>query len=143
MSRFRTILAVPVLAVTVSLGSPVLLADANSLERYGKILVYTGAEDTNSLFHSVYFYDKGGKLVRLIEMWNGGCCHAPAAEDFAVDGTRLTYIASFEIENKGDSMVADVLCKPLPTKRIKDPPVPELEDPEILRQYAETFAGCR
>lgn len=143
MSHLRTTVAGLFIAAATSVGSPAAWADAKALENYSKVLVHTQTEDTNSAFHSVYFYDKHGKLVRLIEMWNGGCCQAPAAEDFAVDGTTLTYIASFEIDTKGDGMVADVLCKSLPTKRIEDPPVPELEDPEILQQDAEPFAGCR
>ena len=128
------------LLTLVALGSP---AAATTLKQYGKVLVLTETEDTTSEFHYIYFYNQNNKLVRLIDVWNGGCCQAPSAHDYAIDGEKSEYTGSFILETKEGPLVRDILCTNLPTSRIDDPPKLELETLKSILEEAVPFAGCK
>ena len=88
------------------------LAGAETLFRnHSKVMIATETEDTNSVFETIYLFNKSGKVVYLIHTWNGGHGHFPIIEEFYLKGEKFRLKRSYTLEiEKPESLAKVILC---------------------------------
>jgi hypothetical protein len=128
-----------------------LLAEAETLFRkHSKIMITTETEDTNSVFETIYLFNKKGKIVYLIHTWNGGHSHFPIIEEFYLKGERFWLKRSYTLEiEKPESLARVILCDRALTRKKIDPThdavtgfsQAEVED-DVRLQEPRLFDGC-
>jgi len=64
--------------------------------------VVTEGEDATSGYSTVTWRAKGGSILKLRSVWNGGCCYAPEVHDLIVDGDELL-LETFSVAPHADS----------------------------------------
>ncbi len=129
--------------------SPMSLKAATSA-KHSKIMISFMGEDTNSSFETIYLFNKVGKIVNIIQIWNGGCCQAPMVEEFYRQGKRFKRSRSYTLEiEKTNDFPKVVLCDKSLVKTKIEPThqavagysVAEIEENYILEEPVP-FAGC-
>lgn len=109
-------------SLVVAFSLSLSLAGAETLFRnHSKIMIATETEDTNSVFETIYLFNKKGKIVYLIHTWNGGHGHFPIIEEFYLKGERFLLKKSYTLEiEKPESLARVILCdRALARKKIE------------------------
>jgi hypothetical protein len=118
---------------------------------YSKIMVSFMGEDTNSSFETIYLFNKVGKIVNIIQIWNGGCCQAPMVEEFYREGKRFKRSRSYTLEiEKTNDFPKVILCDKSIVKTNIEPThqaaagysVAEIEENYVLEEPVP-FTGCQ
>lgn len=118
---------------------------------HSKIMVSFMGEDTNSSFETIYLFNKVGKIVNIIQIWNGGCCQAPMVEEFYREGKRFKRSRSYTLEiEKTNDFPKVILCDKSIIKTNIEPTyqavagysVAEIEENYILEEPVP-FTGCQ
>ena len=127
------------------------LAGAETLFRnHSKVMIATETEDTNSVFETIYLFNKSGKVVYLIHTWNGGHGHFPIIEEFYLKEERFWLKRSYTLEiEKPESLARVILCdRALARKKIEPShdavsgfSQAEVEE-DVRLQEARLFDGC-
>lgn len=137
-------------ALAFSSLSPHMALGETTSSNYSKIMISFLGEDTNSSFENIYQFNKTGKLVNIIQIWNGGCCQAPVIEEFYRVGKRFKRSRSYTLEiEKPDNFPKVILCdrsivrvKIEPThSAVEGYSVAEIEEDYILEEPVP-FDGC-
>ena len=107
-------------------------------------------EDTNSSFETIYLFNKLGKIVNIIQIWNGGCCQAPMVEEFYREGKRFKRSRSYTLAiEKTNDFPKVILCDKSIVKTNIEPThqavagysVSEIEENYVLEEPVP-FTGC-
>ena len=127
------------------------LAGAETLLRnHSKIMIAMETEDTNSVFETIYLFNKRGELVYLIHTWNGGHGHFPIIEEFYLKGGRFRVKKSYTLEiEKPKSMARVILCNRALSRKKIEPThdavtgfsQAEVEE-DVRLQKPRLFDGC-
>ncbi|GAA6212401.1 hypothetical protein NBRC116602_21420 [Hyphomicrobiales bacterium 4NK60-0047b] len=137
-------------ALTLLMSSQMSLKAAISAN-YSKIMVSFMGEDTNSSFETIYLFNKVGKIVNIIQIWNGGCCQAPMVEEFYREGKRFKRSRSYTLEiEKTNDFPKVILCDKSIVKTNIEPThqavagysVAEIEENYVLEEPIP-FTGCQ
>ncbi len=129
-----------ILALSLCVMSSV--AVAKKAKPLSKIIVVTMQEDTTSVHHYIYFFDKPKRITRVIEIWNGGIGYPPRADEFLVANGSGTYRFSYDLTSN-KQIVQQVLCKELSKTKLNDPPQMFAIDWETIRVEGAPFTGCK
>ena len=85
------------------------LAHAKPAQGNG-ISVFSEGEDASSTFDTIYFRNSGGRVVRVIHAWNGGCCKPASADEFHRKGETFHYVKSYRLTRKPKNIPRLILC---------------------------------
>lgn len=85
------------------------LAHAKTALRTG-IFVFSEGEDASSTFDTIYFRNSGGRVVRIIHAWNGGCCKPASADEFHRKGETFHYFKSYRLTRKSKNIPGLLMC---------------------------------
>ena len=78
-------------AVSLLMSSQMSLKAAIS-DNHSKIMVSFMGEDTNSSFETIYLFNKVGKIINIIQIWNGGAARPQWWKSFIVRARGLSEV---------------------------------------------------
>jgi len=112
------------------------------------ISVFAEGEDSSSVHYHIFFRDKRGRVVRIVNAWNGGCCKRPTADEFRRKKNRFPHFRSFRLKSRARDVPAAIICNTVARIAVdqRSQPKPATLTFKAINEYArdaKPFSGCR